>query len=392
MQSGIPEIALISDGAFGHTSQHMSYSPMLAAILRACSVKIGAYGYTQATDPSNLDTEQNKNTEQRNAAKKHRMERRGVERERFQNTAYYFGFNYYNQWERILDREPNITALMMSCQDGENRERLEKIQQSELDIKQVLLMPPIATRLEDAQKIAAQASPTLTVWYPLRYARGIRDAMEIIHNSSDFGLVSYSFNFGCSSYTHLWTKAIPQYIDLLRVLFGEVEAFSVRVTGMTTQPTITMTTEHKSGVVGSVSIDAHRFMQNFAHAHFIITGHKNLVIIDDAALRRCSFYNTVGVSHVPSFTHDVSPMEPSIKLIDAWVDSWVNAHKNPIPIEDAVKTMYLVTALQEACETITTGTIIKADFQRSRDGTYHEIKENYGKERKKNHATRSASV
>ena len=379
MQSAIPEIGLISDGAWGHPTRHMAYSPMLAAILQACSVKIGAYGYAQATDASNLDTEQPKDTERLNAEKKHRTERRRVEWERFENTARYFDFNFYNQWERMLSREAHIKALMIASQDGENEQRLQRIRQSDLsDIKYVLLMPPIATKLQDAQKIAAsQDGPAITVWYPLRYARGILDAMDIMSNS-DFGVVSYSLNFGCSNYVHLWQRAINQYIDLLRVLFGEVEALTVRAAGMPTS--ISISTEHKSGIVGSVSIEANRFMQRFAHAHFMVTGRKKLIIIDDSGLRRCSYYdtvgishyNTTGVSHVPSFTHDVSPMEPSIKLLDSWVASVKDTHKNPIPIEDAVKTMCLVTAIQEACETITSGPI-KVDFQRLPDGTYQEI-------------------
>ena len=366
MQSKIPEIGLISDCAWAHPSQHLEYSPILAAILKSCSVKISVYGYAQATDASNLGTEQFKD-----------RERRKVERERFKNTADYFNFtSVYSQWERMLEREPNIIGLIFSSQDGQNEERLQMIRQSSLsEIKYVLLMPPIATRLEDAQKLASQQDgPEITVFYPLRYARGVLDAMEIMRNSSDFGVTSYALNFGCSSYIHLWTKALPQYFDLLRVLFGEVEAFTVRATGMPTQPSITMTTEHKSGVVGSACVDAHRFMQRFAHAQIAVTGEKHLILIDDAGLRRCSYYNTLGVSHVPSFTHDTSPMEPSIKLIDSWVDSWKDmTHKNPVPIEDAVKTMCFVTAIQEVCKKITSGTIIKAEFQRSPDGTYQKI-------------------
>ena len=372
----MPEIAFVDSGQWGHPTHHLSLPPLLTAVQQACSVKIAAYGYAQATDASNsdLDTEQPKDAEQLKAEKERRTKRRQVEMDRFMKTADYFNLNDFRQWEKILNREPNISAFIIASQDGDTKKRLQLIRQS--DIKYVLLMPPIATKLQDAQKIASQdGPPIITVWYPLRYARGILDAMEIINNG-EFGLVSYALTFGTTSYSsYFWTRALPQYLDLLRVLFSEVEAFTLRAAGTPTRPSISMTTEHKAGIIGCVYLETNRFLQRYPHAQFMITGRRKLIVIDDAGLRRCSYYSTQNDSRGPSFSHDISPIEPSITLLNNWVASVKDTHKNPnpIPIADALNTFCLVTAIKDECYAIGDDGPIKADFQRRPDGTYEKL-------------------
>lgn len=365
MPRDLPKIALVDSGEWGHASQNISFHPMLSAVQQACSVTIEAYGYTQATDVSNSDLDPKQ--------KERRSKRQQVEKDRFLQTAAHFKFNDYDQWEKILNREPNIRALMIASQDGNNAKRLALIRQS-VGIKHVLLMPPITRELQDAQKIASEnGPPIITVWYPLRYARGILDAMEIINNGKfgDFGLASYAITFGTTSYPSLWSRAIEQVFDLLRHLIGEVEAFTLRAAGTLTRPSIAIATEHQSGVVGCLSVSGSRFLQRFPHTHIMLTGTRKLIVIDESGLRRCSYYDTGDNCFSPGFTHDTTPMEPAINLLNNWISSVKDPdkNKNPIPIADALNTMCLVTAVKTAIKEITSGTI-KVDFQRRADGTY----------------------
>ena len=346
-------IGLVDGGEYGHASRHLSYPPILHACLTA-GIKISAYGFALSEEPFDPDLDSE--------------EHRRVVTERFSATADYLNLYGYNPWTLMLNRPPEPTTLIMASQDGEHQIRLELLK--DLNLKKILLMPPIANTIETGAQIADNAdnnNTELSVWYPLRFSRGVQQAREILNNG-EFGTVSYAMTFGTTSYPHYWSRALPQYLDIVRLLMGEIENFTLRASGTKTRPSIAITAEHANEIIGTLCLESNRFLQRYPHARFEVTGRRRFLVIDDAGLKRCSYFSTRGDSKVPHFTHDTSNLQPSIELINNWVDS----HENPVPITDALQTMFLVDAIETECDKLN-GTPIKADFRRNADGTYKKL-------------------
>lgn len=345
-------IGLVDGGEYGHASRHLSYPPILHACLTA-GIKISAYGFALSEEPFDPDLDSE--------------EHRRVVTERFSATADYLNLYGYNPWRMMLNRPPEPTTLIMASQDGEHQIRLELLK--DLNLKKILLMPPIANTIETGAQIADNAdnNTELSIWYPLRFSRGVQQARDILNNG-EFGTVSYAMTFGTTSYPHYWSRALPQYLDIVRLLMGEIENFTLRASGTKTRPSIAITAEHSNEIIGTLCLESNRFLQRYPHARFEVTGRRRFLVIDDAGLKRCSYFSTRGDSKVPHFTHDTSNLQPSIELINNWVDS----HENPVPITDALQTMFLVDAIETECDKLN-GTPIKADFRRNADGTYKKL-------------------
>lgn len=358
------EIGFLDSGAYGHATQHLSAPPILSACTSA-GIKITAYGYLPSGE--SLDPESDE-------------KRRAVERERFHNTAKFLNFfpGYdYDPWELMLNRHRDLRGFIITSRDGEGKEnRVDLLKNENFNEKKILLVPPIATDIQRAKEIIENAKNNnidICIWYPPLFARGVVDAKAILDNG-EFGAVSYSMYFGTTSYPHFWTQAVPPYLFVLRHLMGDLSAFSLRATGSTIRPSISMLTEHANGIIGTVNIESNMFLQRFPHAHIRITGRRRLIVIDDAGLRRCNYFSTRGDAHVPHFTHDYSSNEPGIILITDWAASLNDdTIETPVPIADALQTMYLIDAIKGECDTLGGGVPIKADFRRNPDGSYRKL-------------------
>lgn len=357
-------IGFLDSGAYGHASQHLSFPPILNACLSA-GIKITAYGYLPSGESFDPESDE---------------KRRSVEQERFYNTAKFLNFfpGYdYDPWHLMLNRW-NFSAFIIASEDGEGElhSRVDLLKNENFKGKKILLMPPIATSIARAKKITQNAKANKTdicIWYPIRFARGISEAKTILE-SGEFGAVSYAFNFGTTSYPHFFTQAVPPHLNVLRFLMGNISEFSLRASGSDIRPSISIAAEHENGCIGTLNLESNRFLQRFPHAHLQITGRRRLIVVNDSGFRRCSYFSTRGDSHVPNFTHDASSIEPGITLINNWASSLTDATiENPVPIADALQTMYLIDAIKGECDKLDGGRPIKSEFRRNSDGSYKKL-------------------
>ena len=182
------KLGLIDTGEVSHETQNLSFPEMLKTALLA-GVKIDAYAYCQSTrkypDEKGLDV------------KGLDDERRAVEEDRVKRTHDFL--NCYNalRWRQVLERENDLTAIFIAMDEGVCETRLEVIKVALEKKIPILIKPPLAFSTERAkqiEKLAEHHNGSISLWRPLRFARGVMEAHSIIHgNHQDRKIRTYLF-------------------------------------------------------------------------------------------------------------------------------------------------------------------------------------------------------
>ena len=369
-------LSLLDTGEISHDTKNLSFPEMLKTAILA-GVKIHDVSYCQSA--TRYPDEEDKGIDE---------ERRRVEKDRFQRTWDFLNLYGRTNWQQMIENE-DLTALLIAMDDGVCDTRLRIIKAALEKQISILIKPPLAYTIERAKEIQQLVhNASISLWCPLRFARGVMEAHAIIQGENQyrkFGHISScSLNFATVSYPRFF-DTLSHYVDIIIHLVGDFEEITIRSTGTSRDPAFSMNATHSNGAVGAYIFSSHRFLQQRPHCTAeILSRQQQLIVIDDANLRRCSYYTSDNEkAHIPGFSHDTSPIEASIRLLDTWCEK-VNLSggntdtKNSKNIndlstpQDARKTMEVIELLRQESEKLNLNRNPKTDYQRTEDG-YKEV-------------------
>ena len=373
------KLGLIDTGEVVHDTKNLSFPEMLETALLG-GVKIHAVSYCDSATKYPEDKEGI--PEDKEGIDK---ERRRVEKDRFQRTWNFFNLYGTNQWQQMIELK-DLTALLIAMDDGVCDTRMQIIKAALEKQISILIKPPLAYTIERAKEIQQLAedynyNENISLWCPLRFARGVMDAHDIIQGRNQyrrFGPISScSMNFATVSYPKFLT-VVSDHIDLITYLVGDFEEITIRSTGTEKNPVFSLNALHTNGALGSYLFSSQRFLQQRPHCTVeILSQQHQLLVIDDAGLRRCSYYTSdKEQAHIPGFSHDTSSLEGSIRLLDTWCEKVnlsggntdaKNVHDLPTP-QDARKTMDVRELLRQESEKLNQSRNPKTDYRRTEDG------------------------